>query len=151
MTLAFFHLLPREDEGEASPPEAPPAEAPASGGGGGAVGGDNALQREQERASERAERALERQGFETQVAGLQTSVNTLGDELAAALAPPPPAAPAPAPAPAYPIPPAQQQAIEAGVPPGPGGVVPYEGEHVRVGPKPSAVEHTFATKAVRRK
>jgi hypothetical protein len=33
----------------------------------------------------------------------------------------------------YPIPPAQQAAIAAGVPAGPGGVVPYEGGGVRVG------------------
>ena len=36
--------------------------------------------------------------------------------------------------PTYPIPPAQQAAINAGVPAGPGGVVPYEGGGVRVGP-----------------
>ncbi len=34
----------------------------------------------------------------------------------------------------YPIPPAQAAAIKAGVPAGPGGVVPYEAKGVRVGP-----------------
>lgn len=43
-------------------------------------------------------------------------------------------------APAYPTPPAQQKAIEAGTPAGPGGVVPYEGGGVRVGPaRPNVV------------
>ncbi len=39
--------------------------------------------------------------------------------------------------PTYPIPPAQAAAIKAGVPAGPGGVVPYESAKVRVGPRPA--------------
>lgn len=48
------------------------------------------------------------------------------------------------PSPSYPIPPAQQEAINRGVQPGPGGVVPYESGKVRVG----AIRKAAAKKAV---
>lgn len=58
--------------------------------------------------------------------------------------PPAPQAAQAAQPPAYPIPPAQQEAINRGTPPGAGGVVPYEGKGVRVGMRRAA-----AKKAVR--
>lgn len=55
----------------------------------------------------------------------------------------------PTPGTAYPIPPGQQLAIAEGVPPGPGGVVPYQGTGVRVG-LPSRRSYTPGTAAAKR-
>jgi hypothetical protein len=143
MGFALLHLLAADEDlaGQVAVPvggevsENEPGEAPPGG-----VGGIGQVEVIGQGPVDR------RQGVET---------SELRDEVrpaeVAGEAPEAPEAPAPA-GPSYPIPPAQQAAIAAGVPAGPGGIVPYSSANVTVGSAhyASDVHHVVTTKPIKK-